>query len=374
MFETEWVTVFATMSVYSRKITDADEQTATPRRPQRFKRSTPVNRASCNSTSVMVQKLREKFESATPSEDSPTKYPLDRNGGSASELRPTSVDAARCGGKRPGNLYSCIRKNLQPTPGASSSEINGGCDATISDRRPESETVQSARKSPSADAVYAQPNKKRSSVLLRARQYESVCRTSSLADDFDKKCALNREPCVQPVPRPGQSSTTASTRAASGMPSNVAQAAPVKPPRTFVHDVYVLSKLRKKPLPDKRGSGEKEELLKNPLYGRHDFAVDSSQKQRKEQSKTSAVGRVADQLWTRGLFSDAIIHEYDEVCIADVSRPSSKVGKPLLRRSLSVEHIYADPGALRATKEDAANERTGPSLRELHYMVKSNCP
>ncbi|XP_077516845.1 DENN domain-containing protein 2B-like isoform X2 [Amblyomma americanum] len=98
-------------------------------------------------------------------------------------------------------------------------------------------------------------------------------------------------------------------------PQRVAASPPVKPPRTFAHDVYARMK---------------EQMRPNPLYGRAPLR----------------------RLTAPSLDDSAVAHDYDEVCVGE----PSGVG---LRRSRSDENIYAQPGAPRSRDQP----------RELHYMV-----
>ncbi|XP_054930718.1 uncharacterized protein [Dermacentor andersoni] len=175
------------------------EPVATPRRPQRVKRSTPVLTSRAD---PVVQKLRARFE-------------------------PQLLDAAsnRLGRK-------------QPTGSDDGSESGGAvCD-------------------------------KRASVLQRARQYDAL-------------------------------STSRPPRTSMQQPS-----APIKPPRTFAHDIYTEMKQRVWPNASRRGTA---------------LSADDS----------------------------VVAHDYDEVYVSDG-----------MRRSLSDEHIYAEPGASRSCAKP----------RELHYM------
>ncbi|XP_077516846.1 DENN domain-containing protein 2D-like isoform X3 [Amblyomma americanum] len=97
-------------------------------------------------------------------------------------------------------------------------------------------------------------------------------------------------------------------------PQRVAASPPVKPPRTFAHDVYARMK---------------EQMRPNPLYGRAPLR----------------------RLTAPSLDDSAVAHDYDEVCVGE----PSGVG---LRRSRSDENIYAQPGAPRSRDQP----------RELHYM------
>ncbi|XP_075547237.1 uncharacterized protein LOC142580219 isoform X3 [Dermacentor variabilis] len=175
------------------------EPAATPRRPQRVKRSTPVLTSRADS---VVQKLRARFE-------------------------PQLLDAAsnRLGRK-------------QPTGSDDRSESGGAvCD-------------------------------KRASVLQRARQYDAL-------------------------------STSRPPRTSMQQPP-----APIKPPRTFAHDVYTEMKQRVWPNASRRGTA---------------LSADDS----------------------------VVAHDYDDVYVSGG-----------MRRSLSDEHIYAEPGASRSCAKP----------RELHYM------
>ncbi|XP_070392411.1 DENN domain-containing protein 2D-like isoform X3 [Dermacentor albipictus] len=175
------------------------EPAATPRRPQRVKRSTPVPTSRAD---PLVQKLRARFE-------------------------PQLLDTAS----------NCLgRKQL-----------------TGSDDRSES-----------GGAVCD----KRASVLQRARQYDAL-------------------------------STSRPPRTSMQQPS-----APIKPPRTFAHDVYTEMKQRVWPNASRRGTA---------------LSADDS----------------------------VVAHDYDEVYVSDG-----------MRRSLSDEHIYAEPGASRSCAKPL----------ELHYM------
>ncbi|CAN7999109.1 unnamed protein product, partial [Ixodes hexagonus] len=354
------------MSVH---LTHADEQTSetsvTPRRPQRLKRSTPVNCRPPNGTpSPLVQKLREKFESAKPTPDR-----CESNG------RPKCVvrDGAGCG-ERPGNLYSYIRKNLQPTSlassGTTSSEAVDVADS--SDRRPESEISPNVHRKASGGSsavetvVYARPFKSKSSVLQRARQYDdSVVRSSSFTENPFKRTGFANRPA------------SALSSVSNGMSSNGTTAPPTKPPRTFAHDIYSKKKLL---------------LQRNPVYGQHAVlcTVGSSQAAKKD-APTVAACRVPKPPKTR-VEADAVIHEYDEVCVEDVTKPcapkpSADSASPRrmkfgsnLRRSMSDEHIYAEPEPLpvrrQVANDDAAvfsrpngrGRQKSAKQRELHYM------
>lgn len=346
------------MSVH-RTPTHTHEQTVTPRRPQRLKRSNPVNcRPTSGTASPLVQKLRERFESTEASPD--------RNGSngrpSSSNIAAAMRDGGANCGEYPGNLYSYIRKNLQPTSLASGSTSSEGVSVVdSSDRRPESEIVRNVpRKAsqPSSFAetvVYARPFKSKSSVLQRARQYDdSVVRSSSFTEDPSKRTGVTNRP-VSVLPF-----------VSNGMSSNGTAAPPIKPPRTFAHDIYAKNKL----------------LQKNPVYGQHALcAVGSSQTARKD-APTVAAYRAPKPPKTR-IEADTMIHEYDEVCIGDVTkasaldtaRPRRMTSRSNLRRSMSDEHIYAEPEPLPvrrqlATDDAAVFSRPNGRSRqnELHYM------
>lgn len=242
----------------------------TPRRPQRLKRSTPVPRTD---PSPLVLKLRSKFESSGQEQqqyDGEAAAPRSSNGVSQ-QLRGDS-------------LYSHVRKNLQPARNGSGAD------------RPAAASGGAAR----GTAVFrkhAVGEANRTSVLQRARQYE---RASS---DTARQATPPRSDS-----RVGgaSSSPVKSAAAMSGCP-------PVKPPRTFAHDIYAESKQQ-----------QQQQLRANPLYGK------------------CARGSVPSR-------DDA----YDEVCATPADRA-------VLRRSRSEEHIYAEPGAA------LTSDRSAPP--ELHYM------
>lgn len=130
------------------------------------------------------------------------------------------------------------------------------------------------------------------SVLQRARHYE--------------RCSVR--PCANGV----------DAHLSPAMLSPRVASPPVKPPRTFAHDVYAEMKHQMRP---------------NPLYGRAPF-------------RRGTVPSLDDS---------AVTHDYDEVCVGEPSGVEAG-----LRRSRSEEHIYAQPGVTARSRRDQP--------RELHYM------
>ncbi|KAM7292078.1 DENN domain-containing protein 2B isoform X1 [Ixodes scapularis] len=350
------------MSVHRTPPTHCDELTSvTPRRPQRLKRSIPVSGRPTNGTaSPLVQKLREKFESAKASPNQNESNCRPSSSSFAAVVRDGGVGCGEC----PGNLYSYIRKNLQPTSLSSVSTSSEAIDVVdSSDPRPESEIVRNVPRKPNAveAAIYARPVKSKSSVLQRARQFDdSVVRSSSFTEDSVRRTGAPNRPTsvLSPVPN-GMTS------------SNGTAAPPIKPPRTFAHDIYAKNRL----------------LQRNPMYGQHLLcAVGSSQSAQKRDAPVVAACRVPRPPTTR-VEDDAVIHEYDEVCVEDVTKASS-VGaaaprrmmfRSKLRRSMSDEHIYAEPEPLPARRQTADDDtavfsrpsgrgRESAAKRELHYM------
>lgn len=238
----------------------------TPRRPQRLKRCTPLARTE---PAALVQKLRTKFESGGQ----------EQRNGEAPE-RPNGVSAANAVAERNQRRgdSSYARRNGS---GAADRPVSGGA-------------ARGGFRKAAGDAAPAKDN--RTWVLQRARQYERASAT------------------------PPRSSGARPSR-------SVMSAPPVKPPRTFAHDIYTESKLRD-----------------NPLYGvsarRRDIVL--------------------------SLDGASVGHDYDEVCVPRCSAAGTDRAAGL-RRSRSDEHIYAEPGALKPGR--SASQCDGASApRELHYM------
>lgn len=247
----------------------------TPRRPQRLKRSTPVPRTD---PSPLVLKLRSKFESSGQEQQCDGEAP--RSNGVSQQRRGDS-------------LYSYVRKNLQPAAARNGSGA---------DRPAAAAPSGGAARGGAVFRKHAVGEANRTSVLQRARQYERA----SSSDTAQQRQAT---PPRSGSRAGGASSSDARLLKSAGAKSVAMSSPPVKPPRTFAHDIYAESK---------------QQLRANPLYGK------------------CARGSVPSR-------DDA----YDEVCATPADRA-------LLRRSRSEEHIYAEPGAA------LTPDRRAPP--ELHYM------
>lgn len=228
------------------------------------------------STEVQTPRRPQRLKRSTPvprTEPSPlvqklrTKFEsqAQRNG----EAQPNGVSA---NAERRGDcgLYGYARKNLQPARNGSGA-----------DRPASGGAARGARK----HAEAARDN--RTWVLQRARQYE---------------CAAS-------------GSTTPPTMSGP----------PVKPPRTFAHDIYTEAKLRP-----------------NPLYG----------------APARRRGTVPSL--------DDVGHDCEDV--PRRSAVAAAADRAVLRRSRSDEHIYAEPGAPTPDRRAPQCAGRASAPRELHYM------
>lgn len=251
--------------------------------------------------------MREKFESPEASAASrPQRLPC------KDIIRPSQ--GALCDGDCPSNVYSAVKKKVQPTfPGT-----NNG--VSVSNRDPEV-----------PDKVWKRNVKTVGSSVVSeaAKNYETAYLSiSSGGPKYARPTVSARHGATMSERKPGKPPP------------------PLKPPRTFMHDIYARDKVA------------------SSSYG----CV------RKSAPASSSPNRTPPKCGARPPRANGLVdHEYDEVA-GDCSRPfvdlTQTTTRPArsvtnLRRSFSDEHIYAEPEALR---RDVSTSRLGTGSKELHYM------
>ncbi|XP_064480316.1 DENN domain-containing protein 2C-like isoform X2 [Ornithodoros turicata] len=284
------------MSTYASPWTErGSDGYATPRRPQRQKKSSPSSPPLNGVASPHVQKMRQKFElpeARTPAKQLPCKG-----------IARTS-ESARRDDSCPSNLYSEVRKKLTPA-GSHNRPSDHLKDPVVPDKVWKRNANCVSSSSPS-------------SVRERAKIYETGFRLPA------NECSDRRTMSEEKPPKPP---------------------APLKPPRTFAHDIYSRNKLA-------NGS--------NGRTARY--------------AQLSSPKGVVPKCEARSWVSNEVGHEYDEVegpyakPFVDLTQTTVRPARSTtnLRRSFSDEHIYAEPDMLRKENGNVSSKKA--EKKNLHYM------